>query len=307
MHYTLAIITKDPDNYQKEMLPFGEDEPEYWEFCDTTEDCKERYRTGTDLRVKLPDGSYISTWDDRIKVQITKDEYDRLSETSKSDDGFKMHISKQPLAFFDSFSFWPFIRQDYYKWDPSVVDGVVVEAPYTEIYPTFEEFAKENLIGEWDEEHQSYGYMRNPNAKWDGYSLCAIGDFSRWQYAKVKDAFVKVNAFNLYADKDMLLAEYEAAKKLIESKAKTPDDRAMLEKVYECGGTAEEYVRSHRISDVPFALLVDGHWAEMGDLGWFGTGNESDESDEAFIALFEKIMTDPKYQDYHIGFIDCHY
>jgi hypothetical protein len=32
----------------------------------------------------------------------------------------------------------------------------------------------------------------------------------------------------------------------------------------------------------------------------------TDESEDAFKKLFEKIMTDEKYQDYYIGFVNCH-
>ena len=56
------------------------------------------------------------------------------------------------------------------------------------------------------------------------------------------------------------------------------------------------------IIQAPWAFVLDKKWAERGQMGWWAISDATDDSEDAFKKLFEKIMTDPKYQDYYIGF-----
>jgi hypothetical protein len=62
-----------------------------------------------------------------------------------------------------------------------------VTIPVREFYDTEKQYAKKYHGLEWNEEHEGYGYMENPNAKWDWYQLGG-----RWTGAlKLKPDIVK--------------------------------------------------------------------------------------------------------------------
>lgn len=84
-HFITAIITKDPHKYEEELAPFQENNmsdcpKQFLEFVDQTKEFKKKWQEDSVEKVKLPNGNYIWPWDDRLKVAITKEEYDRLHE-----------------------------------------------------------------------------------------------------------------------------------------------------------------------------------------------------------------------------------
>lgn len=288
-HFIVGVITKDPKNFQEELAPFDEqtEDPKYLEFVDETEKAHNRWETETSKKIKLPNGEYISDCDERLRVYITKEEYEKPDGIHKG-------------------SHWDPAKKEtlYYRYDPSLLNGVEVDVPLKELYPDFKEFA-DHYGYEWDEEHQAYGYMHNPNAKYDSYGLCAVGNYSRWQWATLEEAFIKVKDYPLYKDKAKLIEEYNKAKELAEKESASGIDKFNFNYNYAPCGTAEEYAEKHLV-DAPWAFELEGHWAERGEMGWFAMSDATDESEEAFKKKFVEIMTDPKYQDYYIGFINAH-
>lgn len=289
-HFITAVITKNPQKYEEELAPYQENNEgdcprEFMEFVDRTEKLKDIYENKTTEKVKLPDGSYISSTSERIKVSISKDEYDKIS-------GNREHLCWGP-------------SDEYYKYDPSVVNGELVQVPYKELYKTFKEFA-DYYEGEdaFDEEKQAYGYWENPNAKWDYYSLCAQGNYGRWQNPKIEDAFIKVKDFVLYNNSQELMDEYNKAKEAAD-KVEKGIEKITFALSYGSYKDAEDYALKNRIK-APWAFVLDKKWAERGEMGWWAMSDATDESEDAFKKLFEKIITDEKYQDYYIGFVNCH-
>lgn len=289
-HFIAAVITKEPDNYEKELAPFQENNmgdcpKEYLEFEDKTEEFTKEWQEGSTERVRLPDGSCISVYDDRLKHYITKEEYEALGKgVRKGRTGFGT-------------------TDRCYFYDVSQVNGTLVSVPYKEIYKTLDDYV-ENEWGEdeWDEEMKSYGYWTNPNAKWDSYGLCKAGTFGRWQNSPIKDAFVKVRDHKIYADKNELIKEYNDAL----NKAKTDKtSQFIFEITYGKYKDAEDYAEKNKVI-APWAFVLDGHWCERGNMGWFAMSDATDESEADFVKKFEEIMTDEKYKDYYIGFVDCH-
>ena len=289
-HFIVAVITKEPAKYHEELAPYQENNmgdcpKEFLEFNDQTEELKKTWQEGSVERVRLPNGNLIRSWDERIKVIITKEEYDALPKG----------LNKGSSGWGDD--------EVFYKYDPSVVNGVLENVPYKDIYPTLDDYVKD-CEGEdlWDDEMKAYGWWENPNAKWDSYGLCKAGTFGRWQDSPIKDAFIKVRDYQLYADKSKLIKEYNDALEEVNT-GKVP--KILFQLNYGECKDAEDYAEKNKIT-APWAFVLDKHWAERGQMGWWAMSDATDESEDAFVKLFEKIMTDPKYQDYYIGFVNCH-
>ena len=96
---------------------------------------KNCYETNTSTRCKLPNGNYISDWDDALKRYCTKEEYEEFKGSKGCCQG------------------------EHYVYDPNVVGGELVKVPYKELY-TFEEYLKEYYSEEYDEELNDYGRWR---------------------------------------------------------------------------------------------------------------------------------------------------
>lgn len=130
-HFTLMVFG---DNVDEQLEPFAEqtDNPKYTVFNDTEDEDLEEYQNKT-LRVKfLPNGERTNEYDERFKVYGKN---------------------------FDSSFVFP--------------EGTETkEMKFCEYYTTFENY-KEHWCGgsERDSIKNRYGYWRNPNAKWDWYSL----------------------------------------------------------------------------------------------------------------------------------------
>lgn len=289
-HFITAVITKNPNNYQEELAPYQENNmgdcpKEFLEFVDKTEEYKKEWQEESVEKVKLPNGNYISTCDNRLKHYITKEEYEALDKSvHKGSEGW----GKDERFFF---------------YDVSQVNGTLVSVPYREIYKTLDDYV-ENEWGddEWDDEMRAYGYWDNPNAKWDSYGLCRAGTFGRWQDSPIEEAFVKVRDYKLYADKDKLIKEYNDALEKVKT-GETP--KVFFQVEYGKYKDANDYAEKNRVT-APWAFVLDKHWCERGKMGWFALSNATAESEEAFVKKFEEIMTDEKYQDYYIGFVNCH-
>ena len=287
-HFITAVITKNPSDYHKELAPFQENNmgdcpKEYLEFVDKTEEYKKQWQEESTQKVRLPNGNYISSHDAILRHYITKEEYNALDKSvNKGHD---------------------LLEKKYYFYDVSQVDGTLVTIPYKDIYKTLDEYVKDQWgENEWDEEMKAYGYWRNPNAKWDSYGLCKIGNFGRWQNSKIEEAFVKVRNYKLYSDKNQLINEYNKA---LEETVLSDQSKFIFKLSYGKYKNAEDYAERNKVI-APWSFVLDGHWCERGNMGWWGLNDATNETEEAFIKKFEEIMTDEKYQDYYIGFVNCH-
>lgn len=148
-HFTVTVrLTKerldrhdgDVDGALAQILaPFKEetDDERYIAFCDEEDEMRKKYAADTTERVRLPDGSLVSTYDDQFRV---------------------------PGSFGTSFGKNP---------SHVVPDSLAVEkVPFTTLYATFEAYAKDYCGHDGpDKKTGRYGYWRNPNAKWDWFSI----------------------------------------------------------------------------------------------------------------------------------------
>lgn len=105
-------------------------------FVSYRESAEKRYGTETEKRVRLEDGSYISTTDESMLLTgLTEEE-------AKAYPVYGRYLS-------------PFVSK-YHAYDPKKVNGELVEVPVRELM-SFEEFLEDYYDDEWDYDMQDYG------------------------------------------------------------------------------------------------------------------------------------------------------
>lgn len=98
------------------------------------ETSKERYETATCKKVRLPDGTYIDYYDERIRVYVD------TAEEAKQHEYYRISYPDSAFSYQDA----------------SLLNGEFVDVPIKE-FMTYEEFLKDVYEDDWDEEHQDYG------------------------------------------------------------------------------------------------------------------------------------------------------
>lgn len=131
-HFTILVIGK---NAEEQLAPFSENLP--LNFEDTEAKLREEYRTETGEAVRFKNGELVCKYSDQLSSCWARD----------------------GIGFRSSNVFTP------------PLDSELVTVPVSEIYKTFEIYAKEYHGTEKDEKTGKYGHWHNENSKWDWYSL----------------------------------------------------------------------------------------------------------------------------------------
>lgn len=134
-HFSLIVVGGTEATLAALMAPYNEqtDDRQFLEFQECEAEYRQKYETESVEMVRLVDGQLKYTWDDDFKVRTS--------------------------SFFDTKKVYP-------------EDSTLVQVPHKERFTSFEEFMAEWVeMPERDAEHNLYGYWRNPNAKWDWYSV----------------------------------------------------------------------------------------------------------------------------------------
>lgn len=131
-HYSVLVIGPAPDS---QLAPY--DENLEVAFNDKTEQIQTQYETEGTKYIKFADGRLVNIYDRSIR--------DLWKPVNKDD----------PLS----------------KCELELPEGATIEmVPFKQIYADFDTFATE-YHGFKKNEQSRYGYMYNPNAKWDWYKL----------------------------------------------------------------------------------------------------------------------------------------
>lgn len=170
-HFIGLVFLRPSDDLEEVLAPFDEQDEEFMEFVDKTDEVKEKWEKipetcpsegtfteeidRTDLVNEIWDNAEdtLSPEDENaLWKPYTKDKYTTPADIAK-DKGYKIVPDETKR---DGVRF---VQEYEAKWEYE---------PSKEKYPTIDEFAKE-YFG-YRKVNGRYGYMSNPNAKYDWYS-----------------------------------------------------------------------------------------------------------------------------------------
>lgn len=141
-HFTVLVPATDESDLERKLIPYYEygcsvefdrKVKPYLVFEDVESEYREKYETEKVDRVQMEDGEIVTPWDDRFKVGGSI--------------GWGSNSHRVPGN----------LKR--------------IEVPVKELYKTFELFIEDYAGYRLDPEIKKYGSYRNPNAKWDWYSV----------------------------------------------------------------------------------------------------------------------------------------
>ena len=209
----------------------------------------------------------------------------------------------------------PYNEQDeqYMEFEPIDEPSEKLHAEYQQNenrYDSFDEFM-ESYYGCCKNDQGQWGYMSNPNARWDWWQVG--GRWSGFLHLKNGESVDEavVSDIDFSPDRE----EYKAALRwwevCVEGKPLEDgeDQRDFFnfykpEYLIEQYGSKEKYAES-RSEHIPWACLTsDGEWMEKGQMGWFATSDATQESRDNFRQWFMDYIED--HPDLVITMVDCH-
>lgn len=212
-------------------------------------------------------------------------------------------------------------------------------APYEEqfgkdqIYAT--EFKADEDSDEVNDETGEHGYWRNPNAKWDFWSVGGrwrgllklipgartgrYSEFRDWtqegrtdreghcDYAKVRDCNLAMNSevyeralrfWDIYVEQEDCSEE--------EYKRLVPSFCWSREYYKERFGNKQTYA-VHEAAFITYAFVTpDGEWHSEGDMGWWGCDNATNNSLRLYSNQLQEFLMKAVEDDLWITIVDCH-
>jgi len=145
-HFTVLVVAKDEEELQEKLIPY--------------------YELGTSIENDVAAEKYRSfkSMDDEYRKEYEKENIDMI----------RIRINGFLKVVFS----WDRDLPTKLKEGSKIVretnipdDAVKLEMPFKVLYPTFDDFCSEYHGAEKNEETGEYGYVHNPNAKWDWYSI----------------------------------------------------------------------------------------------------------------------------------------
>lgn len=272
-HFIGLVFVRPEDDLDEILAPFNEQDETYMEFVDKTDKVKAEYE-------KLPEscpseGTYIEEIDRTDDVNEIWDNAADEPEEGAEDKLWRPYTKKEyptpsDIARDKKYDIVPdetkrdgvrFVYKAERKWE---------HEGSKEKYPTLDKFAKE-YYG-YRKVNGRYGYMSNPNAKWDWYS-----EGGRWSgYLYNKEG--RTTDIELLTEVDW-------------------------EKMY---SNDNEDGYNH----IPFCFVnAEGEWIERGQMGWFAmVANEKKKEtwEEEFKAYVQSLLADNEADEIEVYAIDYH-
>lgn len=301
-HFTVLVITDDPNNLEKLMAPYQENNmgdcpKEYLKFNDEEQYYLDGYETNTNNMVKLADGTLIDRYDDRCYVET------------------------EP-------------RRKTWQLPEGAEE---VKVPVKEIYASAQEYVEKECDYQVDPETGKRGYWENPNRKWDWYQVggrwsgMLLGkDGNRMDVAQIKDAFF-IEAQEGVSDpiEDLIqaasgeepqtIAGYKVPNelaatfnKIVADATKEWDDvmsgRGFYRPEYltQRYGDLDGYIKSSLLFSTFAVITPDGKWHEKGEMGWFGMSSDTPEEAKQFEEGFYEGFIKPQPPENYLIVVDCH-
>jgi len=359
-HFAVLVIG---ENIEGQLAPYQESmddnsNEEYFEFHDLTPEYKEDYETGTSSEFYC---SSNSSWGQEITEDLFKTLEDavvgrRIIHTVEKSMGlgsyYKLNgnyrgyypLPENKRCEGDVWFKVTKIIESTHPTEGVCFDGVIQvqkidppkELPNKDAYTTFEEFCLDYCGSEPNEDGR-YGYMTNPNAKWDWFQIG--GRYRDRLKMKQPELALKgggMEAFpTLYREStdgygDVGLKsdidfdamhgnqkDYDEAIRFWEmkidgSEPTTPEEEEQMKFSYYKDAyytdrykTKEVYAKC-MANFTMWAILKDGKWYEKGEMGMFGMSGESgDEALEWELNFYDTFIA-PLDDNTLITVVDCH-
>ena len=195
-------------------------------------------------------------------------------------------------------------------------------------YATFEDFLQQEYGYEYCEELDEAGYMANPNARWDWWSiggrwpgLLKLKSGCRGEYgpnvstdlqkdgrcdiAQIKDVDFSPDP-QMYAQAVRFWEVHVEGSPLAENEtAKMFHSLFAPQYIIDQYHDKEAYARQVAGFDVWALVTPDGEWREKGQMGWFAVSDATHDSRVAFARTLQEALesADPNL---YITIVDCH-
>lgn len=184
---------------------------------------------------------------------------------------------------------------------------------FNERHDLFESFDQYMDDYGYEQEDGVYGFYHNPNAKWDYYTL----DGRDWAFELKngetydEDGYARKNQFvykNHKFNKAQLTAEWKKNKKLAdENEGSDPEknmDIRFARYFMSNNPDLEGYLYKNSI-EYPYAFVTpDGEWHAPGNVGWFGSSDETPDDAVAYVKEWEAYINSE--ENPYVNFVDCH-
>lgn len=222
----------------------------------------------------------------------------RVAVFSNDPDGFEALLAPYSEADTDYFSFIP-LEEDKIEWLKDFHEKHCPEIPYEEF------LTHEGYIN--SPEDGSLGFMANPNAKWDWYTL----DGGDWQFERLH------NDGEDSRKNDYLYTEHGYSERI----ARKTYNRMLT--IVDTGedplGTisredAERFLEDYPDEETyqlvkkwnyPYAFVTpDGKWHSPGTVGWFALSDDTPESLKRYIKEWAEYVSSD--ENPYVNFVDCH-
>lgn len=183
----------------------------------------------------------------------------------------------------------------------------------------------------YNEELDAFGYMCNPNAKWDWWELGGrwrrmlklkpncCGNLGEWSnsFSQSKPGYcdqarLKDVDFSLDPEK----CKYKSAIRFWEvvvegDQIREDEDPEQFSSYFNRKYFLEKYKNKEHYAEelssfFTWALLTpDGEWYEPGEMGWFGMSNESAQNRIDYKNMLQRVLKESD-QELWISIVDCH-
>ena len=159
-HFTAAVISKTPADVDRLMLPFYEwdgsdDYPKHFlKFHNAAAEYQNQYMTGLAKMIRFrKTGKFVMPYATELYREISEAEYNRLNDENRNLHDGQQHYLRREKSGNDA--------PKYGVYDLEFFDAEEITVPWTELYPTIENFLEDYYGYEFNKEYGAYGYLRN--------------------------------------------------------------------------------------------------------------------------------------------------
>lgn len=264
------VLKKIMSPYQENNM--GDCPPKYMKFNDVTEECEKEWENDSSTMVKMEDGSFANTHDERFRVEGI---------------GIGTHTHKTPKHLKE------------------------VKIPHKVRYENFEEFVKDWSGYKKDKKDKKtgrYGYWENPNAKWDWWTIGgrwtgSISGFDAYNAPENQERCDGCFGTGIRPGGREEFGEEWFKGTNGCNGCKGTGKRAKWTLNDHDGDI--QLVENVKKDFVPFAIIdADGKWYEKGEMGWFGVSS-GDKKEKVWDDQAKKLIIKNHEKSYAV-IVDCH-